>query len=232
MRFSMLLLCAMTISGPSRADILLAGSFDEHLSNARVAGHVLVGLWLGEPRGVIALNPTRLALPARETNLRLCVTASTRDGEYWLHGLYSVQRGGRDIGDLLLESRYSQTLSAYVMADLGIITELKPDCDAAAQGDVIPVISGSGTETLVAMINSQRAVRVQAALRPLAGPTVADGKCSRYEAGRSTAFDTVCRFVLPAGFPDAQYMLVVGRRTRAGDVEEDEFAVSLSRPAK
>jgi hypothetical protein len=216
--------CAM----PAHADVVLAGSFDEHISDAKVAGQVLVGLWLGEPVGKIALDQTKLVLPARTVPLRACVTANTRDGEYWMHGVFLVPKGPAEFGNMPIRSQYKDSLATYKLSDLGVLAELKQDCGDAAPGPLVPAVSDHDATTLVALVNSQRAVRVQSSLQAR-GADIATETCQRFDvaSGRSTAFDTICRIALPGSLAAGTYTLEFMRRTRAGDSESDSFPVKL-----
>ena len=211
---------------PAVADVRLAGTFDEHLSDAQVAGEVLVGLWLGEPAGVISLDPTRLVLPLRAGSVRACVTATTRDGEYWMHGVFLIPAGPAELGDMPINSRYKTNLAVYPSSDLGISAELRQDCSEGLPGPLVPATSGRDTTVLVALVNSQRAIRTQASLR-LHDTDIATGDCRRFDNGRSTAFDTICRITLPVPLGPDTYALSLTRRTRAGDNEHDQFPVLL-----
>lgn len=208
------------------ADVPLAGTFDEHLSDAKVSGQVLVGLWLGEPTGTIALNPTRLVLPARTAAIRACVTASTRDGEYWMHGVFDVPSGPAALGDMSIQSHYQTSLAAYKLSDLGVSAELKQDCGDVAAGPLVPIASGADVSRLVALVNSQRAIRVEVTLQSH-GSDIVTGQCVHYEGGRSTAFDTICRITLPTTLAAGSYGISLSRLTRAGDSQHDAFPVSL-----
>ena len=137
-----------------------------------------------------------------------------------------VPSGPPEIGDVPIRSKYKSSLAAYQSSDLGITAELKADCADATSGPLVPANSGNGITTLLALVNSQRAVRVQASLQ-LEGADVGIGECKRYTSGRSTAFDTSCRVNLPAPLLPGLYTLVVERRTRAGDNETDLFPVDL-----
>lgn len=223
----------------AKADIVLTGDYSEHFSlGSKVAGQVLVGLWLGEPRDKVSLEPVRLVLPARPNPLKACVSINTRDGEYWLHGTYSIPPGAPDLGDLSVKSRYAADLAGYEEEDLGVRAELKPDCAAVAPGVFIPADAatasdgqGASPAPLVALINGQRAVRVRLELQASDGTPIpaVTATCAHAEAGRSTAFDTICRVVLPEALAGGEYLLTVERRTRAGDTERDRFRVGLSR---
>ncbi len=211
---------------PAGADVRLAGTFDEHLSDAQVAGEVLVGLWLGEPVGGISLDPTRLVLPTRAGSVHACVTATTRDGEYWMHGVFLVPAGPAELGDMPINSQYKTSLAAYQLSDLGISAELRQDCNDGLPGPLVPATSGRDATTLIALVNSQRAIRTQASLQ-LHDTDIATGNCRRLDKGRSTAFDTICRITLPVPLGADTYALSLTRRTRAGDSEHDLFPVLL-----
>ena len=218
----LLLACA------ARAEVPIDGQLDDRFSSATpVAGQVLAGLWAGEPLPTISLDPTRLALPLREAGQKLCMTASTRDGQYSGYGEFKVPPGPRDEARIATHPKHAGDLAAYQAIDLGIRAELKPDCAGATPGAFLPIMSGAPPGALVVLINSQRAIRVAAVLQTKAGADLETGACTKFTAGRSTAFDWACRFKESVASIDGEYVLAVDRLTRSGDNENDSFVVVL-----
>ncbi len=210
---------------------MLIGSINDHLApSGPVAGQVLDGLWLGVPSGRVSLENIVLALPAHQQTVA-CVHVNTRDGEYWLDGRFAVNVAEAIPGQLQIKSKYEPDLSAKPLADLGVRAELKPDCDSATPGSVVPAVAaGPPFRTLVALVNSQRAAATSATLHAPDGEAATVASCAPVHEDRNTAFDTVCTIDLPARLATLPYTLKVDRLTRAGDDEVDSFSLLLAYP--
>lgn len=219
---------AFASGAQAEVDLTAASAHDYYSNSTPVAGSVLVGLWLGHPTQKVALHGLSLALPDRPIEAA-CVSANTRDGEYWLQAAFPVQAGHPEIGHLKFDTKFDDQLAHYDLGDLGIRAELKGNCASGAIGIVVPAFARLDG-TLMALVNGQRAVTVSAELLAGDRSVLAPTKCLRIAADRSTAFDHVCSLSLPTPLTTESYRLVVRRLTRAGDEETNAFEIALSYP--
>jgi hypothetical protein len=213
---------------------LLSGKIVEAYSpsvNVGSGSGALVGLWLGVPAGTLDLKSVRVGIPAVPPARTLCFSAITRDGEYSARGPAAVPKGVRGpVGiSSLQNSEYSEPLKRYQALDLAVSARWGSDCKLSPKSPYVPAVGSNNFSELVAAINSAHAIGVGATLQSRSAGEI-EGQCAPVQNGRTTAFDTLCRFKLPAQGTTGEWNLALTRTPRAGPRRIDDFTILLPGP--
>lgn len=191
------------------------------------AGGVLVGLMRGASLPATLVSSYQVRIRASASPTTVCLSAGSRDGEWWARG--AVVAPAQTSGSLAFQQmrtwRYEEQLAQYQPGDVAAIARVGSDCATSRSAPLAPVIAGSDPTALVAMINSQNALSVNAIIALADGKTLA-GVCSRLTA-RSLHFDHRCSFRLPDGLNAGAAQLILNRLPAVGPQLTNQFTVQL-----
>ncbi|MEA2667041.1 MAG: hypothetical protein QOI11_3985 [Candidatus Eremiobacteraeota bacterium] len=216
---------------PARADTVLPATVKEDFASAvKVSGGVLVGLELGSTKGVADPRAVRIPLGLFAKPTPVCVSAKTRDGQYWSEATLTAPGGSGDVGVLEPHTpwRFLPQLAAYARSDYAVLARYGPDCDIDPAAPYLPVVYGASPTQLTVALNVQRAVGWRTRLVFGDKPSLT-GQCDEAAPNvRATAFNLVCRFDLGTLARDAgTAQLVLNRRERTGD-RTDTFDIRFA----
>lgn len=233
MRFLRILCVTAALAGAcvaAQAETALSGIVREDFaSQVRVGGGgVLVGLALGPLAGKADPRDLRIPLGFPERT-RICVTANTRDGQYWSDVALTAPPNIAGVAriDPQPQWRFLEQLRRYDRASFAAIARFGPKCDIDPSAEYLPVVYDGPRTILTAAFNSQRAIASSAQLTlPHKQPIT--GACAEIESDlRATAFDVICRFDLTGASTDqAAATLTLLRHQRTGE-RTDQFTLRL-----
>jgi hypothetical protein len=221
---------SLLAASPALAEIALAATVKEDFATAvKVSGGFLVGLAFGPTEGKADPRFIRIPLGSFVERTEVCMTAKTRDGQYWGQAAFAAPGDTEGDGVVMPTGgwKYIQELSAYDRRDLAVSARVGPDCAIDPAARYLPVTYGDARTELTAAINSQQAVTARAQL-VLENQKTVEAKCDRAPPDvRSTAFNLVCTFDLrPLGAAKGPAQLTLQRRLLTG-VREDSFDIVL-----
>ena len=190
----------------------------------------LAGLWLGLPAGALDVTSVRLGVPSATAAQNLCFSATTRDGQYTARGPARVAKGASAVLAVsnLQQSKFAEQLRRYSGQDFAVTARWGTDCAVSPTAPYLPVIGDENSTRLVVAINSGHAIKVAASLAA-DGVREIVGMCNAFSEDRSTAFDTLCTFELPAEGAARAWNLALMRLPRAGPRRIDDFVLLLPR---
>jgi hypothetical protein len=188
---------------------------------APVAGRDLVGATMA---GDMSPGLRRVAIkaPANTTDTHVCLSLIAIDGLYVARNTYTLPASGRGaLVDLPVPTKFPEVFSKATLETLASVVQLGP-C-SGAPGPVIPLVrnvelAGAAEDVLILAVNS---ARTDAFISIDGGAGPKRVACTPVAAARRTAFDALCRIVLPK---DAAEVLTVR-------VERCEFGACRSSPA-
>lgn len=214
----------------ARADTPLPATLKEDFASAaRVSGGILVGLVVGPMSGRANPRDVRIPLSPFAKPTAVCVTAKTRDGQYWAQAIFTAPPHTAGFGFMQPQPdwQFIDQLRAYRRSDFAVLARYGVDCDIDPAAPYLPISYGGAPLRLTASINVQRAISWNTRLVFAANASVR-GDCEESPLGvRATAFNLVCAFDLttvPPGTMTAE--LVLDRHERTGD-RSDSFTVRL-----
>lgn len=219
-------------AGPAAAETALdpeagAGFREEFSANVPVSGNLLMGLSYAMSGSGLDPANLRVLLPGFSEPTRLCISASTRDGQYFAAGRVVAPQAATGAASIRQTWRYGPQLKSYEPLDYAVRVRAGETCPTDPSAPFLPVsLSGATTRppgALVAAINSQRALKTSARL--VVGVAVVTGGCVTSRVTRSTAFDTVCRFEPPKEGFVGEARLEVTRVLPTGSRKTDSFRV-------
>lgn len=217
-RLAATILLACSISGftASEAQSVIEADFQEDFSSqTNVSGTIVAGAILGELFAVSDPSQMRIAIPPNTEVF--CLSARTRDGQYWMEGTVSTAGAS---GDIQIRRKggwqYSGALANYGIGDFAATVRLGEACTLDAAATILPVsLSPNPDRVLYLALNSQRAIRLNATLAHSNGKI--EGVCSKTDSSsRSTAFNFWCRFDVDAVASSQEVKILVSRRMRVG----------------
>jgi hypothetical protein len=200
---------------------------EEYASQVKVSGSVLVGLAIGSlDRHAADPRELRIPLDGFSETTPMCLTANTRDGQYWSEATFTVPAKATGLGELEPQPqwRFIEKLARYDRRKFAALARYGANCDTGPGVAYLPVVY-DGSRILTAAINSQRAI-VSAAQLVLANKPAITGRCIEVDPDvHATAFDLVCEFDLGAAEPGLASLRL--RRHQRTGVRTDEFAIRL-----
>lgn len=220
------LLCLLNGSLAANAQALVEAEIQEDFAGSvQVSGSIIAGAVLGEL--VEVANPGQILIKLPDERMAFCLSARTRDGQYWAEG---VGHGPNSSEAFRLDRKggwqHTKALARYEAEDFAAIVRLSEGCALDSAAAVLPVSYSAEPERILRIaLNSQRALRLTATLLHSKGS--AEGVCTKPTANkRSTAFDYWCRFELSGVDQPQEAKLVITRRMRVGP-KVDEIRIAI-----